>query len=134
MLKSEYPVLLLRLAKQCQLEGCLLIYPVYRWLILGRGTMDEQYATGEPVTVIGVAVFFVLEFMGCQWFFSWIFKIAFPVLHPGTACLRIQTLTSGADRQEVIAIDSTVGKGKDKEKHIQMLGAAHVLGINLIAI
>ena len=64
MLKSECPVLLLRLAKQCQLEECLLIYPVKRWLSLGRGTMDKPHVIGVHVTEIRVAVFLALEFLG----------------------------------------------------------------------
>ena len=47
------------------------------------------------------------------WMFSWIFKCAVPILHPGTACLRIELMTTDADRQEVAAIDSAVGKGKN---------------------
>lgn len=54
------------------------------------------------------------------WAFNWIFRHAVPILHPGTAPMRVQLVLSDADNQETRAIEGVCGGGKESRGVIKI--------------
>lgn len=65
------------------------------------------------------------------WVFRWIFEHAVPILHPGTACKRVQLIPTDADAQETRAIEAVCGPGKIYELASHLHCAFHKLDRNL---
>ena len=65
------------------------------------------------------------------WVFRWIFEHAVPILHPGTACKRVQLIPTDADAQETRAIEAVCGPGKIYEIASHLHCAFHKLDRNL---